>query len=566
MFIQKRKRAVGIGIMLVLTTFVGMTANVSAEDLIADAGGPYETYECEEIILDASGSHGGEGTLEYRWDFGDDWTEWSSGYEYSTRWLDNGIFSISLQVSDGMTYAKDTTTVNVLNRAPQNLTIEGPEEEVDVGDEITLDIRFFDGSADPRGFVCSMDTYTVTFHWDDDTSDSFMLGPEDVVEFGDFEKYFVQQAVHTYYETGTYDVMIVIKDDDDGELIGNWMIFVNGYIPILVVDAGEDAIIDEGSMFLSAGSLSDTINMYTAQVDYGDGTDVEELLLNPGNTFELQHQYGDNGVYSVVVTAFNEGEEWGSDEVIVTVYNVAPIIESFIGSSPDPVQLGTPYLITSVFSDPGYLDTHVATIDWGDNQTTSINILDGSYVVLGSHAYAAAGVYRITLTVTDDDGDSDTEVLENYVVVYDPSAGFVTGGGWIIAQPESYPANPTLTGKATFGFVSKYKKGQSTPSGNTEFQFHAAGMNFHSHTYEWLVIAGSKAMYKGVGTINGAGNYGFKLTAIDGQIKDGGGVDKFRIKIWDEDNNIVFDNNLGLPDDNDPVTALCGGQITIHKN
>jgi hypothetical protein len=156
-------------------------------------------------------------------------------------------------------------------------------------------------------------------------------------------------------------------------------------------------------------------------------------------------------------------------------------------------------------------------------------------------------------------------MLQHYIVVFDPSDGFVTGGGWIIAQPGSYPADPTLTGKATFGFVSKYKKGQSTPSGNTEFQFHVANMNFHSHLYLWLVITNCKAMYKGVGTINGEGLYGFMLTAIDGQVNGGGGVDKLRMKIWDLDGNIIFDNNLGLANDEDPVTALSSGQITIHK-
>ena len=59
-------------------------------------------------------------------------------------------------------------------------------------------------------------------------------------------------------------------------------------------------------------------------------------------------------------------------------------------------------------------------------------------------------------------------------------------------------------------------------------------MNFHSTSYEWLVVAGARAQYKGEGTINGSGNYGFMLTAIDGQINGGGGVDKFRIKIWDK--------------------------------
>ena len=50
----------------------------------------------------------------------------------------------------------------------------------------------------------------------------------------------------------------------------------------------------------------------------------------------------------------------------------------------------------------------------------------------------------------------------------------------------AYVANPTLTGKANFGFVSKYQHGQSTPDGNTEFQFKAGDLNFHSSSYEWL--------------------------------------------------------------------------------
>lgn len=54
------------------------------------------------------------------------------------------------------------------------------------------------------------------------------------------------------------------------------------------------------------------------------------------------------------------------------------------------------------------------------------------------------------------------------------------------------------------------------------------------------MIAGPKAKYKGEGTINGEGDYGFMLTAIDGQINGGGGVDKFRIKIWDTTTDAVI--------------------------
>ena len=91
------------------------------------------------------------------------------------------------------------------------------------------------------------------------------------------------------------------------------------------------------------------------------------------------------------------------------------------------------------------------------------------------------------------------------------------GGGWIDSPLGAYVPDPSLTGKATFGFVSKYKKGKNTPDGNTEFQFRAADMNFHSTSYDWLVVSrgGSNAQFKGSGTINGSGDYRFMIWASD---------------------------------------------------
>ena len=85
--------------------------------------------------------------------------------------------------------------------------------------------------------------------------------------------------------------------------------------------------------------------------------------------------------------------------------------------------------------------------------------------------------------------------------------------------------------------------------------------------YQWLVVSGAKAQYKGSGTVNGTGDYGFLLTATDGQITNGGGVDKFRIKIWDQDNGdaIVYDNKTGSLDTSNDATVLGGGSIVIHK-
>lgn len=204
---------------------------------------------------------------------------------------------------------------------------------------------------------------------------------------------------------------------------------------------------------------------------------------------------------------------------------------------------------------------------WGDGATTPATVTEsaGSGTATAGHTYTAAGIYALTLTVTDDDGGSGQCTFE--FVVFDPSAGFVTGGGWINSPPGAYTPDPALTGKATFGFVSKYqKRAPSTPSGNTEFQFAAGDLTFKSTSYDWLVVAGAKAMDKGEGTINGSAGYSFRLSAIDGQASGGGGVDKFRIRIWETATDVVvYDNKLGAPDNADPTTALGGGSITIHK-
>lgn len=171
---------------------------------------------------------------------------------------------------------------------------------------------------------------------------------------------------------------------------------------------------------------------------------------------------------------------------------------------------------------------------------------------------AAVGIYSVTATISTLSGDkTDTWTL----AIYDPSAGFVTGGGWIYSPAGACSADVTLEGKATFGFVSKYEKGATVPTGGTTFVFHAAGLEFESTSYQWLIVAGSKAQFKGEGTINDVAGFGFMLTASDG---GKGGIDTFRIKIWEIGGDIVYDNLLGADDSTDPTTELGGGNIVVH--
>jgi YVTN family beta-propeller protein len=166
------------------------------------------------------------------------------------------------------------------------------------------------------------------------------------------------------------------------------------------------------------------------------------------------------------------------------------------------------------------------------------------------------GVYEVVVEATDRAGNTATSE-PRMLVIYDPEGGFVTGGGWIYSDPGAYVPDPTLEGKANFGFVSKYKKGATVPTGQTEFQFHVADLNFHSSSYDWLVVTGSDyARFKGSGTINGMGDYKFMIWAGDGE------PDTFRIKIWEEDEG----GNETVTYDNGSDQEIAGGSIVIHTS
>jgi hypothetical protein len=124
------------------------------------------------------------------------------------------------------------------------------------------------------------------------------------------------------------------------------------------------------------------------------------------------------------------------------------------------------------------------------------------------------------VAVTDNTGK--TGQVSRNVVVYDPSAGFVTGSGWIQSPAGAFKTDPTVVGRATFGFVSKYQKGAKVPTGNTEFHFQSANLDFHSDSYDWLVVGGARGQFKGTGMLNNSGGYQFLLTAVDGALLAGG--------------------------------------------
>jgi hypothetical protein len=344
--------------------------------------------------------------------------------------------------------------------------------------------------------------------------------------------------------------------------------------PVLMPLAAVITTINEGDTFDGSGSFTDPgTDTWTATVDFGDGSGEQPLTLNADRTFTLSHMYKDNGGYPVNVVV-SDGTDSGTSTIGVTVDNVAPDVNAIsVPLSPvlSPLKVGTPFSASATFSDPGVLDTHTIIWDWSDGTTSSDGTMSSdigtrssdSGSVEGSHSYSIPGIYTVSIHVTDKDGDIGDRSAGIPVVVYDPNGGFATGGGWFTSPTGAYIADPGMTGKTNFAFVSKYKKDATVPESSVEFQFKPGNLNFKSTACEWLVIAGSKATYRGVGTVNGDGNYGFLLSAMDGS------PDRVRVKIWDKNNGdaVVYDNQVAPSDKSDnanPINAIGGGSIVVH--
>jgi alpha-tubulin suppressor-like RCC1 family protein len=315
---------------------------------------------------------------------------------------------------------------------------------------------------------------------------------------------------------------------------------------------GVNWILVESSRVLPSGELSPT-PVYPVK----DTTDNLEGTVSGGR-------------FTVVFDNTSTPKITELNGTIFGMFDDSPQIGSMTGP-PGPVALGTTVTIAAQYATLGNPAAAAITFLWNDStQTNVLATADG--LVSACKRYAGPGVYAVTIRVTDENGKM-AETQFGYVVVYDPDGGFVTGGGWINSPAGAYMPGledtAGVVGKATFGFVAKYKKGATVPDGNTEFQFKAGNLNFKSTSYQWLVVAGARAQFKGVGTVNGQGPYAFMLTAIDGDVKGGGGQDRFRIKIWNEasdtkiyDNQHGGDDTAGLEGDG---TLVQGGSIVIQK-
>jgi uncharacterized delta-60 repeat protein len=267
--------------------------------------------------------------------------------------------------------------------------------------------------------------------------------------------------------------------------------------------------------------------------------------------------HGDGRVYTILITATDaSGNVQTATQTVVVSHNItAP-------NSGATFRAGSTVNFSGTFWDvAGTTHTAKWLID-GNSIKGNVNEPSGmrNGTVTGSNKFSSPGVYKLQMNVTDQNNVT-TYVntngdLEEIVVIYDPNGGYTYGGGSFLSQPGALVNDPLATGDVSYGFTVNYYKNASLPKGETQFEFKAGDFEFNALNFDYLVINGSKAQFRGTGKITGdQSGYGFVMTVIDGDLN--GSVDKIRMKIFNKNNGrVVYDNQPGASDAADPVTPV----------
>ena len=108
----------------------------------------------------------------------------------------------------------------------------------------------------------------------------------------------------------------------------------------------------------------------------------------------------------------NDPVSMAGDSFETRIANVAPTLVAPTDREvecPATVDLGP-----VTFTDPGVLDTHTATVEWGDGTTEGLGDVTSGFSAV--HLFDMPGTYTVRLTVVDDDGGSDTTTTTITVV------------------------------------------------------------------------------------------------------------------------------------------------------
>jgi Thrombospondin type 3 repeat/PKD domain/Cadherin-like domain len=391
--------------------------------------GPINEGSSATITVTATDPAGVNDPLAYSFDCDNDGTYGAAGSsnQGSCSFGEDGTYTVGVKVTDGDGGEDtDSTSVSVLNVAPTvdsltltplsinetgSTTLAATVSDPGTDDtDLSYSISWGDGSADTTGSTSNGAISESHPYADDDADDS-------------------------------YTVTLTVEDSDGAPDSDTADVTVSNLPPSISV-VSNDSPINEGSSATITVTASDPAGS-NDPLAYAFDCDNDGTFAAAGSSNQVSCSFAQDGTYTVgvKVTDGDGGED--TDSTSVSVLNVAPGVSLTLTSASGSCVANTAALNLS-FTDPGADAPWDATINWGDGNTESVSLSSpGTSTQL--HAYASAGEYTITATVSDDDVTSASATIE-FTLNYNLSS---------ILQP----INNTRNGQPT----SLFKYGSTIP-------------------------------------------------------------------------------------------------------
>jgi PKD repeat protein len=343
------------------------TIGVGNQTPVAAAGGPYNGMVNEPVAFDGSSSSDPDGSIvAWDWDFGDGNT--GTGEMPTHSYAEGGTYNVTLTVTDDMgaqDSAGATAAIGLGNQAP--IADAGGPYTGTVNESVTFDGS---GSSDPDGSI-------VAWDWD----------------FGDGNTGTGETPTHTYAGDGSFTLTLTVTDDAGDIEIDTTTVTIGPGNRPPIADAGSpyNGTVNEPLAFDGSGSSDPDGIIVAYDWDFSDGS--------TGTGPTPTHTYHTDGIFTVTLTVTDNMGATDSTTRTATIGlgNQPPIADAnnpYIGEVNEPIQFDG-----SNSSDPdGFIVAH--DWDFGDGGTGTGET--------PTHAYTTAGMYNVTLTVTDNMGASDS--------------------------------------------------------------------------------------------------------------------------------------------------------------
>jgi len=352
-------------------------------DAAVDEGSPY-TLTLGEVTDPGTDTvtqyivHWGDGSTDETYTIaGDVIHTYADGQDTST-------ITVDLVDEDGIHAAAGSLSLTVNNVAPQ---FEAGPDETLAPSQSGLFSRAGIALADPGA-----DAWSASVDYGDGTFDPDLPVKLATMSF---------ELNHSYTSEGSYNVTVILEDDDGGTCTDTFMVEVHFNTPP-VADAGGPYTVTEGStLTLDGSSSSDSENNIVSwEWDFdNDGTYNDANGPTPTITFM------DNGSFNIGLIVTDTYGESSIDTATITVASVAPTVDA---GQDQAVDEGALVSLSGSYSDPGSNDTH--SFLWEVSADNGQVIADGTGEDFSFTPYDN-GLYTATFTVADDDGASTSDTL-----------------------------------------------------------------------------------------------------------------------------------------------------------